>query len=47
MTNDDVPVKKRSSLEAKYFWVRNIENPNITDSFRIIENNNNLEKKKN
>lgn len=45
MTNDYVPVEKRSSVEAKYFWVRNIENPNITDSFRIIEDNNNLKKK--
>lgn len=44
MTNDSVPVNIRSSLEAQDFWVKNIRNPNITESFRIRENNKTLQK---
>ncbi len=40
MTNDNDPVNIRSSLEAQNFWVNNIGNPNITESFRIKNNNN-------
>ena len=47
MINDSIPVKIRSSFEAQNFWIKNAENlSNITESFRIIENNNNSKKEK-